>query len=249
MLILLLYGVNFLIEPSGDLYILKYTGDSKRYNMDVGAGIKVKLLKYKKFSFFVSYVNELDMAKQVGNISLDPYYGHWYITGGFELALKNLLLFGHITHDCLHSVDRPPDSNKVVFNRFSIGMGNIPFFPIKQRITRDSWRFTYTYYPHSRVIDYLNSVDMWHDFRIFFKKRLYFQNAFFINGGIETLFTLWINEENPKGFTQTNIVLNFEAGYENKNKALLLIFEYFPLAEYQFKAPQGLWRIGVGYLF
>lgn len=246
---ILFLDIEFSLNPEGAIYIFKYLGNSKRYNMDVGAELKIDFIKYGNFTFFISYINELDMAEQIGNISLDPYYGHWYITFGSEMNFKKLVFFGHITHDCFHSIDRTPDSNKVVFNRFSIGIGSISFFP-GYKVYRDAgWRFSYTYYPHSVFIDYLNSTDMWHDFSLFFKKRILWHNNFFIGGGVNVLITIWFNEKYPEGFSETNILLNFETGYQKHESALSFTIEYFPWANYHFKAPHKLWRLGMVYVF
>ena len=244
------------LEPSGSVYIGKYSGDSERYNLDAGLDVSFSLLNWKTLDFFIEYISNLEMAKQVGNITLDPRYGHWFIIGGLRYKKGSYIIQSYIVHDCKHIIDLLPDSNKVVFNRlkFSISQNLYDFrkrFQVKtkkkERIRKMRWEFIYGFYPRSKVIDYLNSRPYYHhDFEL----KLEFPFVYFQKGeifsGIRGRYTISAN--NPPKYYRV-VSLSLGVFIFNKNGAFGSYLEYFPVAKDPLKSPEGLSIFGIKYLF
>jgi len=166
--------VSFPIEPSGELYVGKYYRDTTygRYSIDAGMEISTDLIDVAGQRFFILYRDDLESGKQAGNVSFDPFMAHFYLTGGFRFnILDKAGAAAYIVHDCTHMIDRPPDSNKVVFNRMTLAVGtpgafvneNLNFIEDGEWYERLNARLTYAWFPHDTVVDALNSTDMFHD--------------------------------------------------------------------------------------
>jgi hypothetical protein len=244
------------LEPSGEGYFGKYTGNNERYNLDAGIDIAFTLLTWENTEFYIQYINNLEMARQVGNISLDPRYSHTYIIGGFKFNRYGHTIKTYLVHDCKHIIDMLPDSNKVVFNRlkFSLSkhLSNIEEgFQIgmkrenKHRNIR--YEFIYGFYPQTEIIDYLNSRPYYHhDFAIRLEFPLFlFQNQE-IFAGFEATYVISANTP-PKYYRDVSILL--ESDIFNKKGALGIYIEYYPISEDPMKSPQGLSIVGIRYRF
>lgn len=244
------------LEPSGGGYFGKYTGNNERYNLDAGIDIAFTLLTWETIDFYVQYINNLEMARQVGNISLDPRYSHTFIIGGFKLNKYDHTIKTYLVHDCKHIIDMLPDSNKAVFNRLKFSLSKHlasleERFQIgtekqnKRRILR--YKFIYGFYPQTQIIDYLNSRPYYHhDFTVRFEFPLLLFRNQEIFAGIEGTYVISANTP-PKYYRDVSILL--ELDIFNKNGVFGLYFEYFPIAEDPMKSPQGLSILGIRYRF
>lgn len=244
------------LEPSGSVYIGKYSGERERYNLDAGLDVSFSLLNWKTVDFFIEYISDLEMAKQVGNITFDPRYGHWFIIGGLRYKKGSYLIQSYLVHDCKHIIDLLPDSNKVVFNRLKFSISkNLSNFKNRfqigiekdKRLKKVRWEFIYGFYPQSKVIDYLNSRPYYHhDFEL----KLEFPFVCFQKGeifsGIRGRYTISAN--NPPKYYRV-VSLSLEVFIFNKNGAFGSYIEYFPIAKDPLKSPEGLSIFGIKYLF
>lgn len=244
------------LKPSGGGYFGKYTGHNERYNLDAGINIAFTLLTWETIDFYVQYINNLEMARQVGNISLDPRYSHTFIIGGIKLNKYDHIIKTYLVHDCKHIIDMLPDSNKAVFNRLKFSLSKHLSSPEerfqigmekenKQRNLR--YQFIYGFYPRTEIIDYLNSRPYYHhDFTI----RLEFPLLLFRNqeifAGIEATYVISANTP-PKYYRDVSILL--ELDMFNKNGVFGVYLEYFPISEDPMKSPQGLSIFGIRYRF
>ena len=244
------------LKPSGSAYFGKYTGNSERYNLEGGIDILLSTLSWKTSDFFVEYISNLEMARQVGNVSLDPRYSHTFIIGGFRFKKGSYLIKSYLVHDCKHVIDQPPDSNKVVFNRLKFSLShNLSSFrnrfqirtTKKDRLRKLRWEFIYGFYPKSKVIDYLNSRPYYHhDFELTLEYPLFF----FANGEILSAFNgrfIISANDPPKYYRDVSLLL--EAVFFNERGALSFYIENFPVSEDPIKSPEGLSILGVRYLF
>ncbi len=176
-ILLLTDTTGFTFRFHGDGWIGKYYGkpvkeeDSTRYNMDTSVWLSVNIYETHNLNFYIMYRDDLDMAKQVGNIVFDPYLSHYWISGGVYFWMNKFYINPYITHDCIHIIDRPLDSLvgagiKVVFNRLKIRMGNSNDL-MRLRELKDK-RISYImaletgFYPQSKIIDYLNTKGFYH---------------------------------------------------------------------------------------
>ncbi len=244
------------LEPSGMGYFGKYTGNSERYNLDGGLDISISLLSWQSTEFFIEYKNILEMGKQVGNISLDPLYSHTFIIGGFKVKKHCYLFKSYLVHDCKHVIDKPPDSNKVVFNRlkFSISQNLSCFFKRfqveinkKERMRKLRWEFIYGFYPQSQVIDYLNSKPYYHhDFELKLEFPLFFFQKGEVFSAVNARFVISANDP-PRYYR--DISISFESVFFSKRGALGFYFEYFPVSQNPIKSPEGLSILGIKYYF
>jgi len=244
------------LEPSGSAYIGKYSSNSERYNVDAGEDILFSLLSWEKIDFFVEYTTNLEMAKQVGNVTLDPRYAHWFIIGGFKLRKGSYLLKSYLVHDCKHIIDFPPDSNKVVFNRLKFSLSknfsNLEQrfqtgFEKEKRLRKPRWEFIYGFYPQSKVIDYLNSRPYYHhDFALHLEYPLFFFTRAEFFSGIKGTYTISANDP-PKYYKDISILI--EVSIFRKKGSFGFYIEYFPLSQDPMKSPEGLTISGIRYLF
>jgi len=244
------------LKSSGLFYGGKYTGYSERYNIDAGIDLTTYLLSWEKTDLYIEYISNLEMAKQVGNVTMDPRYAHYFIIGGLRTKLKGYILRSYIVHDCKHIIDFPPDSNKVVFNRLKFAVSrnlrNLKSrFQVNtrknKRARRVSWEAIYGFYPQSKIIDYLNSRPYYkHDFEITFNYPL----AFFNKGEISTVvrgrYTISANTP-PRYYRELSFAI--EGCIFNKYGALCLFIKNMPLSNDPLKSPEGLSILGLRYLF
>jgi hypothetical protein len=170
-------NVSFPIEPTGEVFVGKYFRDTTygRYNIDVGIEVSTDLVDVAGQRFFISYRDELEAGKQLGNVTFDPFMAHYYLTGGFRFNLFDKAnLSTYLVHDCIHNIDRSYDSLKVVFNRVTFAAGTPGAFNNRnlEHIKEGAWyerfnaKLTYAWYPHDTVIDALNSTDLFHDYQL-----------------------------------------------------------------------------------
>ena len=244
------------LDPCGSVYFGKYTGNNERYNLDAGVDVSVSLLNWGKTDFFVEYISNLEMGKQVGNVTFDPRYAHYFINGGFKVEKCGYVFKSYLVHDCKHIIDFPPDSNKVVFNRlkFSVSRnlnGFVDRFQIRQvqksRKRRPRWEFIYGFYPQSKVIDYLNSKSYYrHDFELRMEYPLFLFREEEIFSGIRGRYVISANDP-AKYFRELSFLL--EAVLFKENGTLSLYIENIPLDNDPLKSPKGLSIIGMHYNF
>jgi len=244
------------LKPSGSIYFGKYTGNSERYNLDAGVDVSVSLLSWERTDFFVEYISNLEMAKQVGNVTFDPRYAHYFINGGFKVEKCGYVFKSYLVHDCKHIIDFPPDSNKVVFNRlkFSVSRnlnGFVDRFQIRQvqksRKRRPRWQFIYGFYPQSKVIDYLNSKSYYrHDFEGKLEFPILFLSKAELFSGLRGRYVVSANHP-ARYYRELSFLL--EAVWFNENGALSFYIENIPLDNDPLKSPEGLSIIGMHYYF
>ena len=230
--------VSFPLSHRGEVSLAKYIGESKRYNMDIGIGLEVSLISFRNSFVSIEYRDELEMAEQVGNIVFDPFYSHYYGILRFETIFKDLRLFTDYVHDCKHNIDRLPDSNKVVFNRFRGG-----FLYHRKPAT---FFIRYGYYPHAVFIDWLNSTDLYHDLLVQLRVNIYALRSLgfeFINENYIT----FLSNDVAGFYIKRNIKLSLEAKYKGRTGTLGINISYYPWANDLIKSPQGLFILGIFY--
>jgi hypothetical protein len=146
-----LHAIELPLEFHGRGFLGKYlNSDTTRYNMDASIDIYCKMIKFKDFSFFARYRDDLDMAEQKGGVSLDPRYAHYYIVGGFEYLSRSFLLATYFVHDCVHDIDYDIEGTPV-FNRFRFQFASAYFHPshrLKPGPPFVRWSVELGYYPH-----------------------------------------------------------------------------------------------------
>lgn len=244
------------LKPSGSIYVGKYSGERERYNLDAGLYVSFSLLNWKTTDFFIEYISNLEMGKQVGNITFDPRYGHWFIIGGLRYKKGSYLIQSYLVHDCKHIIDLLPDSNKIVFNRlkFSISRNLDTFrnrFQVEnkagQRQRKFRWEAIYGFYPQSKIIDYLNSRPYYHhDFEFLFEYPLFFYQSGEIFTGIKGRYVISAHDP-PKYYREISLFI--EANIFNDNGCFGLYIENFSISQDPLKAPEGLSIIGLKYRF
>ncbi len=244
------------LEPSGSVYIGKYTGNNDRYNLDVGIDVSVSLLRWDNTDFFVKYISNLEMGKQVGNITFDPRYSHWFIIGGLKYKKSSYLIQSYIVHDCKHMIDILPDSSKVVFNRlkFSISQN---LYDIRNRFQVEiekekrkrkmRWDFIYGFYPQTKIIDYLNSRPYYHhDFELIFEFPLLLFSKGELFAGTRGRYIISANTP-PRYYRELSLFIEINRFTEKGSLAFYI--ENFPLSDDPVKTPEGLSILGVKYRF
>jgi hypothetical protein len=123
--------------------------DTIRYNLDASIEIYCTTLKYGPFCSYVSYRDDLDMAKQTGGVSIDPRYAHYYIIGGLDFFLKGYVVTGYFVHDCVHDIDYDVEGTPV-FNRFRLRFSPQGFHYSERLRTEERflWSIDVGYYPN-----------------------------------------------------------------------------------------------------
>jgi hypothetical protein len=253
-----IYAANWVpevsLDPFGAGYFGKYSGNSGRYNLDGGVSIGFDLLSWDKTTFYLEYITLLEMAEQVGNISLDPRYSHTFIIEGLRIERWGVLINPHLIHDCKHVIDMPPDSNKVVFNRLKLAFSrNLNGFKERfqteneTRSRRVRWEAIYGFYPQSKVIDYLNSRPYYHhEIQVRFEYPLLFYRRGELFMGARARYVMSAHDP-PKYYRDVTLLL--EAVLFQKKGVVSLYLEYYALAEDPLKAPEGLSLLGLRYAF
>jgi hypothetical protein len=242
------------LDPFGWGYFGKYSGGSERFNLDAGVSIGFDLLCWHNAEFYLEYITLLEMAEQVGNISLDPRYSHTFIVEGLRIQIRGFLISPYFLHDCKHVIDMPPDSNKVVFNRLKLSVSQrLDGFRERfqtvadMRSRKPRWEVIYGFYPQSKVIDYLNSRPYYHhEIQI----RLEYPLLFYHNGelfaGAKGRYVMSAHEP-PQYYRDISFLV--EAVRFKRNAAMSLYLEHYAVAEDPLKAPEGLSLIGLRYTF
>lgn len=245
---------EFSLDPFGGGYFGKYTGNSERYNLDGGVAIGFDLLHWKGVDFYLEYIALLEMAEQVGNISLDPRYSHTFLIEGLRIRRWGILINPYFVHDCKHTIDMEPDSNKVVFNRlkFSVSQNLDDFhehFQVRQqqRSRRVRWEVLYGFYPQSKVIDYLNSRPYYHhELQVRFEYPILFFRSGELFAGVKTRYVMSAHEK-PQHYGDVTLLL--ETVLFRQNGALSFYLEHYARAEDPIKAPEGLSLLGIRYTY
>ncbi|MBD3285614.1 hypothetical protein GF359_04085 [candidate division WOR-3 bacterium] len=216
--------VSFPIEPSGEAYVGKYfnkaeTEKELQYNIDVGIGVTLDLIDVAGQRLFVMYRDDLMSGNDFGaNVTFDPRMAHFDLTAGFRFNILNKANAAlYVKHDCTHNIDRPPDSNKVVFNRVTFVAGtpgafcnkNLDYISEGQWFERLNGRLTYAWYPHDTIIDALNSTDLFHDLQL----DLIFDQPIYKNVYTSTRIYTYIARFRPGWDSDT---LNLEPFWEHK---------------------------------
>jgi hypothetical protein len=244
------------LEPSGRGFFGKYTGNNDRYNLDGGVDISFALLRWDYIDFYIQYISNLEMAKQVGNITLDPRYIHYFIIYGLKVRKYGFLFKPYYAHDCKHIIDMDPDSNKVVFNRFKFSLSQ-NFDGFKERFQTETsqemrtrkvrWNFTYGFYPQTEIIDYLNSRPYYHhDFELILEYPLFFFPQGELFSGLRGRYVISAHDS-PRYYRELSFFL--EVNLFNSYGCLGVYVENFGVAQDPLKAPDGLSIIGLKYRF
>jgi hypothetical protein len=245
---------EFSLDPFGSGYFGKYSGTRERYNLDGGIAIGFDLLKWENAAFYLEYITLLEMAEQVGNVSLDPRYTHTFIIEGFRIRKCSMVIKPYFVHDCRHLIDMEPDSNKVVFNRLKLSVSQrLEGFRYRFQIDNPTrsrklrWEVVYGFYPQSKLIDYLNSRPYYHhEFQI----RLEYPLLFYRNGelfaGAQGRYVM--SAHDPRKYYR-DVTFLIECVLFKKNGAFSLYLEHYAIAEDPVKAPDGLSLIALRYTF
>lgn len=242
------------LDPFGWGYFGKYTGNSERFNLDGGVAIGFDLLRWDTAEFYLEYITLLEMAEQVGNISLDPRYSHTFINEGFRARRWGLLFNPYFVHDCKHVIDMPPDSNKVVFNRLKFAISrNLDGFEERFQATHEErareprWELLYGFYPQSKVIDYLNSRPYYHhEFQLTLEYPLLFYRYGEIFAGARGRYVISAHDP-PRYYGDVTFLI--EAVFLGEKGVMGLFLEHYAVAEDPIKAPHGLSLLGLRYTF
>lgn len=144
------YALDVSLDFHGGGFLGKYlNSDTSRYNMDASISIYCTILQHERATFYVEYQDDLDMAEQVGGVSIDPRYAHYYITGGFDYTMPAIFIALYFVHDCVHDIDYDVEGTPV-FNRFRIQCADLDFHHRKRCITDDRflWNIELGIYPH-----------------------------------------------------------------------------------------------------
>jgi len=145
-------AIEFPQEFNGRAFLGKYlNSDTVRYNMDASVQLRCTMIRYNKFSFYMEYRDDLDMAEQKGGVSLDPRYSHYYVTGGFEYQFNKFFSQFSFIHDCIHDIDYEVEGTPV-FNRLSFLFASAEYHPAMAIITEKKilWAIGSKLYPHAR---------------------------------------------------------------------------------------------------
>ncbi len=237
-------------------YFGKYSGNIERYNLDGGMNLAFTILNWETTDFYIEFISNLEMAKQVGNVSLDPRYAHSFVIAGFKHSRDCFQFKSYLIHDCKHVIDMLPDSNKVVFNRLKFSVSrNLDTFKNRFQIEKKTaqrqrklrWAVIYGFYPQTKIIDYLNSRPYYHhDFELSLEYPLIFYETGEIFAGIKGRYV--ISAHSPAKYYK-DITFIIEANVFKPRGVLSLYVEYYPVAEDPLKAPEGLSLIALRYIF
>lgn len=254
-------GAKFSLAPYSSGYVGKYLPAlSERYNADAGLGIWVDVLEFGRHAWYIYYRDDLEMARQTGNVVFDPRYAHWDAGMGFKFFWRDYLARFHYAHDCLHMIDIRPDANKAVFNRFKFSVGSelADARTWTQTNRRDEanalrwfshplWFVTYGYYPQSKVIDYLNSrPDYLHDLQLDVGADLFDIGPWELDLRALALFAWRVKPDTLTGKTRhTSLKLTLAGVHHAPGGYAELYLDYYPYIDDPFKAPQGMAMLGV----
>ncbi len=242
------------LDPFGGGYFGKYTGNRERYNLDGGVAIGFDLLRWETVDFYLEYIALLEMAKQVGNISLDPRYSHTFIIEGCRIRRWGLLFNPHFVHDCKHVIDMEPDSNKVVFNRLKLAIShNLDNFEeqfqadVSTRAKQLRWKILYGFYPQSKLIDHLNSRPYYHhELEVRFEYPIFFFHCGELFAGVKARYVMSAHDP-PQYYDDITLLL--EAVLLKRKGVIGIYGEHYARAEDPLKAPDGLSLLGLRYTF
>lgn len=238
-----LFGLEIPLEFHGRGFIGKYlNSDTTLYNMDASVELYCQMLKHGKFSFFSKYRDDLDMAEQTGGVSLDPRYAHYYIVGGFDLLLTNLMVAAYFTHDCVHDIDYEVEGTPV-FNRFRMEIADSDVHPTRRLLTEKKflWSIILGAYPHWKYHGW--DINAGADYKFEFI--------------IESIFVAWEKgdfgiELNPRFHYTRGDTLNyhqhllrFRNFYRNNGKRIGLELTYNLWNNDIIKDPDRLWLLSV----
>ncbi len=145
-----LFSLEIQLEAHGRGFLGKYlNSDTARYSMEASIDFSCTILQHRNLSLFIRYRDDLDLAQQVGGVSLDPRYAHYYITVGIDYLTTPLLFSGSFIHDCIHDIDYDIEGTPV-FNRFRLRLADAQYHRSKRLKTlkRFIWSIELGFYPH-----------------------------------------------------------------------------------------------------
>ncbi len=145
-------ALEFPLEFNGGVFLGKYlNSDTIRFNMDASAQLRCTMIRHNRFSFYMEYRDDLDMAEQKGGVSLDPRYSHYFVIAGFEYHLAKLFGRFSFIHDCVHDIDYEVEGTPV-FNRLLFLIANADYHPTKIIISSEKivWALGFKFYPHTK---------------------------------------------------------------------------------------------------
>uniref|UniRef100_A0A7C4Y455 DUF2490 domain-containing protein n=1 Tax=candidate division WOR-3 bacterium TaxID=2052148 RepID=A0A7C4Y455_UNCW3 len=229
---------------SGEIYYGFFTGKDTLYNSDAYISLIIDFRIKREIYFYLKYSSLLEMAEQQGRVFLDPMFATYSIV--FGIKFKKYLWFDFfMDHYCRHYIDKELEEGKVVFNGEFYSIRNY-FRKYDRYDKRYTFNFTYAFYPHAIIVDWLNS-------RPFYRHRFildtYYKAHKFVLFGNKMEYAISRADENyPKrGFYR--IVPEISLFYRNERGVFNLFIDYYFKIKDPFRSPEDLLFIGISYNF
>ncbi len=242
--LLSLFSLEIPLEFHGRGFLGKYlNSDTIRYNMDASIDIYFTILRYKDFSFFINYRDDLDLAEQPeSGVSLDPRYAHYYITGGIDYVMTHFLFSGSFIHDCIHDIDYDVEGTPV-FNRFRLLFADADIHPSKRLSTSKKflWSIELGYYPHWYYHGWIinDGADYNYEVRLKTIFNIMRKESF----GINVKPTFYVIRGDTSFYHQH--LLQFNVFYRNHNRQIGLGLDYNIWNNDPLKNPDKLWLLSI----
>ncbi|MCM8792391.1 MAG: hypothetical protein NC826_04570 [Candidatus Omnitrophica bacterium] len=246
-IILFFITIQFPMEVHGYGWIGKYSGLSKRYNIDATIDLYADLFKFGDLHFSIEYRHDLDMASgQEEGVTFDPKFLHYYIIPGLDLSLNTFIFTGRLIHDCVHFVDIENPSAPV-FNRIRLGIMSTEHH-LRNFLKREpilSWRIEYGFYPQWQFYKWMNwGTDYRHDFLLEVNQSLFQYRSISLRAGL----FLDFNHRMWGGFYH-NHRIRAQGCYRTPKGTFNIFYDYYLYVNDPLKAPNRLGILCLGLQF
>lgn len=238
-----MYAIEFPLDFHGKGYIGKYLNNANTsFSMDASIDIYCTMIKHKNFSFFMRYRDDLDMAQPRPGVIFDPRYAHYYIVGGFDYILANLLFSMYFMHDCIHNIDYEIEETPI-FNRFRLVFANADAHFSKHLISskRFLWSIEFGYYAHWQYHGWDINYGTDYKYDIILKPQFNLLKKRNFGIGVEPVFH--ITKGDTSYYHQHLFELN--TSYRNNGKQIGLGITYNIWNNDILKNPDKLWLLSI----